>query len=116
MYTTVWCYTTTVHCATFGEWQCMQMTHPIPQTQSISLWVTFSFSLGLYKKAVIDADFVIQKLDEKNLRSWLCRAQAYYLQEEFRDFEKSVNEAKKNNPKDGVFIEEIIQLITKALL
>lgn len=68
----------------------------------------FKFRLGLYKKAVIDADFVIQKLDEKNVRSWLYRAKSYYLLEETRDFEKSVNEAKKNNPKDLEFIEKTV--------
>lgn len=64
--------------------------------------------LGLYKKAVIDADFVLQKLDEKNVRSWLYRAKSYFLLGETRDFEKSVNEAKKNNPKDLEFIEKTV--------
>ncbi|XP_031620138.1 tetratricopeptide repeat protein 12 [Contarinia nasturtii] len=64
--------------------------------------------LGLYKKAIIDCDFVLQKLDEKNVRSWLYRAKGYYLLGEKRDFEKSVNEAKKNNPKNLEFIEKTI--------
>lgn len=64
--------------------------------------------LGLYKKAIIDADFVIQKLDEKNVRSWLHRAKSYYLLDEKADFEKSINEAKKNNPKQLDFIEKSI--------
>ncbi|XP_055324903.1 tetratricopeptide repeat protein 12 isoform X2 [Sitodiplosis mosellana] len=67
--------------------------------------------LGLYKKAVIDADFVLQKLDEKNVRSWLYRAKSYYLLGERRDFEKSVNEAKKNNPKGLDFIEKTVASI-----
>lgn len=67
--------------------------------------------LGLYKKAIIDADFVIQKLDEKNVRSWLNRAKSYYLLDEKRDFEKSINEAKKNNPKQLDFIEKTIEQI-----
>lgn len=66
------------------------------------------YRLGLYKKAVIDADFVLQKLDEKNMRSWLYRAKSYFLLGETRDFEKSVNEAKKNNPKDLEFIEKTV--------
>lgn len=64
--------------------------------------------LGLFKKAIIDADFVLQKLDEKNVRSWLYRAKSYYLLDEIRDFEKSINEAKKNNPKDLEFIEKTV--------
>lgn len=69
------------------------------------------YSLGLYEKAIIDSDFVIQKLDEKNLRSWLNRAKGYYLLGEKRDFEKSVNEARKNNPKDLDFIEKTVSFI-----
>lgn len=77
--------------------------------QISNLAIHFSANrLGLYKKAVIDADFVLQKLDEKNVRSWLYRAKSYYLLGEKRDFEKSVNEAKKNNPKDLEFIEKFV--------
>lgn len=67
--------------------------------------------LGLYKKAVIDTNYVLQKLDEKNLRSWLYRAKSYYLLEEMRDFEKAINEAKKNNPKDLDLIEKTVASI-----
>lgn len=70
--------------------------------------------LGLPKKAIIDVDFVIQKLDEKNVRSWLYRANGYYLLGEMRDFEKSVNEAKKNNPKELEFIEKAVAQILKS--
>jgi tetratricopeptide (TPR) repeat protein len=66
---------------------------------------------GLYKRAIIDCDFVINKLDEKNLRSWLYRAQGYYLLEEQRAYEKSVSEARKNNPKDLEFIDKIVEAI-----
>lgn len=64
--------------------------------------------LGLFKKAIIDADFVIQKLDEKNVRAWLYRANGFLLLGEQRNFEKSVNEAKKNNPKELDFIEKSV--------
>lgn len=64
--------------------------------------------LGLYKKAIIDADFVLQKLDEKNLRAWLFRAQAYYLLDETRDYRKSINEAKKCNPKKLDYIQSVV--------
>lgn len=64
--------------------------------------------LGLYKKAIIDTDFVIQKLDEKNLRAWLFRAKAYYALGEHRDYQKSINEAKKGNPKKIDLIESVV--------
>lgn len=67
--------------------------------------------LGLYKKAIIDVDFVLQKLDEKNIQSWIYRAKGYYLLDEVRDFEKSINEAKKNNPKQLEFIEKCVRNI-----
>lgn len=56
-------------------------------------------------------DFVLQKLDEKNVRSWLYRAKSYYLLGETRDFEKSINEAKKNNPKYLDLIEKTVASI-----
>lgn len=72
--------------------------------------------LGLFKKAVIDADFVLQKLDEKNLRAWLFRAKAYYLLGETRDYKKSINEAKKGNPKKLEFIEKVAeQILTESV-
>ncbi|GAB0100220.1 tetratricopeptide repeat protein 12 [Sergentomyia squamirostris] len=65
----------------------------------------------LYKRAIIDCDFVINKLDEKNLRSWLYRAKSYYHLGEMRNYEKSISEAKKNNPKDLKFIEDVVRNI-----
>ncbi|XP_037044200.1 tetratricopeptide repeat protein 12 isoform X2 [Bradysia coprophila] len=67
--------------------------------------------LKSYKRAIIDCDFVLQKLDEKNLRSWLCRANGFFMLGEMRDFEKSINEAKKNNPKEIEYIEKVIERI-----
>lgn len=67
--------------------------------------------LSLYKRAVIDCDFVLNKLDEKNLRAWLYRAKAYFLQNETRLYEKSIFEAKKHHPKEICYIEKIIEEI-----
>lgn len=64
--------------------------------------------LSLYKRAVIDCDFVLNKLDEKNLRAWLYRAKAYYLLDERRLYEKSIQEAKKHHPKELSYIDKII--------
>ncbi|XP_055531492.1 tetratricopeptide repeat protein 12-like [Wyeomyia smithii] len=64
--------------------------------------------IDLCKRAIIDCDFVISKLDEKNLRSWIYRAQGYYRLGEMRPYEKSINEAKKNNPKELDYIDRIV--------
>jgi tetratricopeptide repeat protein 12 len=68
-------------------------------------------SLTLYKRAIIDCDFVLNKLDEKNLRAWLYRGKAYFLLHEKRLYEKSIFEAKKHHPKDLSFIEKIVKEI-----
>lgn len=72
-------------------------------------------SLSLYKRAIIDCDFVINKLDEKNLRAWLYRAKAYFHLDERRLYEKSIGEAKKHHPKDLGYIEKIVSEIEGSL-
>lgn len=69
------------------------------------------YSFGLYRRAISDADFVLQKLDEKNLRAWLYRGNGYYLLGEMADFEKSVAEARKGNPKELQYIENVVAAI-----
>ncbi|XP_039439668.1 tetratricopeptide repeat protein 12 [Culex pipiens pallens] len=64
--------------------------------------------IKLCKRAIIDCDFVISKLDEKNLRSWVYRAQGYFLLGETRAYEKSIAEAKKHNPKELDYIDRIV--------
>lgn len=73
------------------------------------MWIRLR--LKAYKRAIIDCDFVLQKLDEKNLRSWLCRANGFFMLGETRDFDKSINEAKKNNPKEMEYIEKVVERI-----
>lgn len=70
--------------------------------------------LQLYKRAIIDCDFVLNKLDEKNLRGWVYRAKGYYLLGERRNYEKSITEAKKSNPKELKVIEEMQAEIEKC--
>lgn len=67
--------------------------------------------LSLHKRAIIDCDFVLNKLDEKNLRAWLYRAKAYYHLDDTRLYEKSISEAKKHHPKDIEYIEKIVSEI-----
>ncbi|XP_036343563.1 tetratricopeptide repeat protein 12-like [Rhagoletis pomonella] len=56
------------------------------------------------KRAIIDADYVINKLDEKNLRSWLYRAAAYLRLGDEKNYETSIKFAKKNNSKEIDYI------------
>lgn len=65
----------------------------------------------MYKRAIIDCDFVLQKLDEKNMRAWIYRGMGYYLMGEIDDFEKSIAEAKKGNPKELAYIESAVAVI-----
>ncbi len=81
------------------------------QSYSIANKAHHIFRLKSYKRAIIDCDFVLQKLDEKNLRSWLCRANGFFMLGEMRDFDKSINEAKKNNPKEIEYIEKVVERI-----
>uniref|UniRef100_A0A182PIP8 TPR_REGION domain-containing protein n=1 Tax=Anopheles epiroticus TaxID=199890 RepID=A0A182PIP8_9DIPT len=67
--------------------------------------------IELYKRAIIDCDFVISKLDEKNLRSWIFRAQGYYRLGEMKAYEKSVAEARKHNPRELSYIDRIVREI-----
>lgn len=47
-------------------------------------------------------------MDEKNLRSWIYRAKGSYLLNEQRNYEKSISEAKKNNPKELNYIKKVV--------
>uniref|UniRef100_A0A182ITG9 TPR_REGION domain-containing protein n=1 Tax=Anopheles atroparvus TaxID=41427 RepID=A0A182ITG9_ANOAO len=67
--------------------------------------------IGLPKRAIIDCDFVLSKLDEKNLRSWIFRAQGYYALGEMKAYEKSVAEARKHNPRELGYIDRIVREI-----
>lgn len=56
----------------------------------------------------MDCDYVLNNLEEKNMRSWLYRATAYYRLNEEKNFETSIKLAKKNNPKDAEYIDTFI--------
>ncbi|XP_055907314.1 tetratricopeptide repeat protein 12 [Eupeodes corollae] len=64
--------------------------------------------LKVHKRAIIDCDYVINKLDDKNLRAWLYRAAAYYKLGDEKNFETSIKWAKKNNSKELETIEKFV--------
>lgn len=45
------------------------------------------------------------------MRAWIYRSMAYYMIGEMDDFEKSIAEAKKGNPKELEYIERAIAVI-----
>lgn len=83
----------------------------IKQIYIQSKLLSFTLRLGVFKRAIIDCDFVLQKLDEKNMRAWIYRAMGYYKMGEMDDFEKSIAEAKKGNPKELAYIESAVAII-----
>lgn len=62
-----------------------------------------------YMRAVIDCDYVINKLEEKNLRSWLYRAVAYKMAGDEKNFSISVDNARKTNPKKQDYIIDFLE-------
>ncbi|XP_016953840.1 tetratricopeptide repeat protein 12 [Drosophila biarmipes] len=64
---------------------------------------------GKFKRGIVDCDFVLNKLDEKNLRAWMYRAMAYKgLNDEF-NFENCVKYARKFNSKQMEFIDDFLE-------
>lgn len=45
------------------------------------------------------------------MRAWIYRAMGYYMMGEMDDFEKSIAEAKKGNPKELAYIESTVAVI-----
>lgn len=70
--------------------------------------------MGNFKRAIIDCDYVINKLDDKNLNAWLFRANGYYALAISSEYDKSVSEARKNHPKRLNEIAEVIRLISQT--
>lgn len=63
------------------------------------------------KRAIIDCDYVINKLDEKNLNAWLFRAKGYHGLGHVCEYEKCIAEARKNHPKRLPYIDEVIRVV-----
>ncbi|XP_037818881.1 tetratricopeptide repeat protein 12 [Lucilia sericata] len=61
-----------------------------------------------YKRAIMDCDYVLNKLEEKNLRSWLYRAAAYKRCGDEKNYETSIKLARKSNPKKTDFIDDFL--------
>ncbi|XP_043065079.1 tetratricopeptide repeat protein 12 [Drosophila ficusphila] len=64
---------------------------------------------GKYKRGIVDCDFVLNKLDEKNLRAWMYRAMAYKGLNDESNFENCVKYARKFNSKQMEFIDNFLE-------
>ncbi|XP_034488817.1 tetratricopeptide repeat protein 12 [Drosophila innubila] len=65
--------------------------------------------LANFKRAIIDCDFVLNKLDEKNLRAWLYRAMAYKSLNDEASFENCIKYVRKYHSKQIEFIDSFIE-------
>ncbi|XP_020818559.1 tetratricopeptide repeat protein 12 [Drosophila serrata] len=64
---------------------------------------------GKFKRGIVDCDFVLNKLDEKNLRAWMYRAMAYKGLNDEPNFENCVKYARKFNSKQMEFIDDFLE-------
>lgn len=71
--------------------------------------IELNLRLGNYRRAVMDCDHVVNKLDEKNLRGWLYRALAYKKLDDTYNYDVSVEMAYKTNNKQREQIDEFIE-------
>ncbi|XP_062123338.1 tetratricopeptide repeat protein 12 [Drosophila sulfurigaster albostrigata] len=71
--------------------------------------------LGNFKRAIIDCDFVLNKLDEKNLRSWLYRAMAYKSLNDEANYENCIKYVRKYHSKQMEFIDTFIEKMKATL-
>ncbi|EDW66578.2 LOW QUALITY PROTEIN: uncharacterized protein Dvir_GJ23542 [Drosophila virilis] len=68
-----------------------------------------------YKRAIDDCQYVLDKLQETNLRAWLYKATAYKHQNDAENFEDSVAQARRHNPQQLAYIEKFIGQIGEQM-
>ncbi|XP_017873770.1 PREDICTED: tetratricopeptide repeat protein 12 [Drosophila arizonae] len=61
-----------------------------------------------YKRAIDDCQYVLDKLQESNLRAWLYKATAHKRQNDAELFEECVNQARLHNPQQLAYIDKFI--------
>ncbi|EDW43548.1 tetratricopeptide repeat protein 12 [Drosophila sechellia] len=62
-----------------------------------------------YKRALKDCQYVLEKLQETNLRAWLYQAHAHKGLKQDDKFEESVAKAREHNPKQLAYIDKYIK-------
>lgn len=66
------------------------------------------YRLRNYKRALDDCQYVLDKLQETNLRAWLYKATAYKHLKDVEKFEECVAKARQHNPQQLAYIEKFI--------
>lgn len=69
--------------------------------------------MGKFKRGIIDCDFVLNKLDEKNLRAWLYRAMAYRSLNDEANYLNCIKYVRKYHSKQMEFIDSFVEKIEK---
>lgn len=72
-----------------------------------------AFRMGKFKRGIIDCDFVLNKLDEKNLRAWLYRAMAYKGLNDEPNYLNCIKYVRKYHSKQVEFIDSFVEKIEK---
>ncbi|KAL7731046.1 hypothetical protein ACLKA6_014264 [Drosophila palustris] len=65
-----------------------------------------------YKRALDDCQYVLDKLQETNLRAWLYKATAYKRLKDVDKFEECVAKARQHNPQQLAYIDKYIGQIS----
>ncbi|EDV93723.1 tetratricopeptide repeat protein 12 [Drosophila grimshawi] len=71
--------------------------------------------LGDFKRAIIDCDFVLNKLDEKNMRAWLYRALAYKSMSDEASYDNCIKYVRKYHSKQLEFIDTFVEKIKSII-
>lgn len=69
--------------------------------------------MGHFNRGIIDCDFVLNKLDEKNLRAWLYRALAYKNLNDEANYLNCIKYVRKYHSKQLEFIDSFVEKIEK---
>ncbi|XP_030565790.1 tetratricopeptide repeat protein 12 [Drosophila novamexicana] len=65
--------------------------------------------LRSFKSAIIDCDYVLNKLDPKYMRAWLYRAAAFKRLNDEKNYEECVYQVKRLNSKEIQFINSFLE-------
>lgn len=65
--------------------------------------------LRQFKRSIIDCDYIINKLDPKNLRAWLYRAIAFKRQGDETNYNYSISQARHFNSFRSEFIDVFLE-------
>ncbi|XP_064548330.1 tetratricopeptide repeat protein 12 [Drosophila montana] len=65
--------------------------------------------LRSFKRAIMDCDYILNKLDPKYMRAWLYRAAAFKRLNDEKNYEECVHQVKRLNTKEMQFIDSFLE-------